>query len=148
LFPMLRRCSRAIAAVMLVALSTAQGADTVLTLACQRTMTDAVMEGGKPQPLSMGLILNFTNRTVQGFGTPGLIDYPIKITAWNEVTVTFQGSHTLSPTRLNTWGTIDRVTGDLQATSTQTMADYRPDHLRSEMQARTTDVLGIPRRPQ
>src|SRR5262249_46088086 len=38
----------------------------------------------------------FTNRTVQGFGHPGLfgelIDYPVKITAWNDVTVVFKGS--------------------------------------------------------
>jgi len=39
----------------------------------------------------MGIIVNFTNRTVQGFGTPGLIDYPVKIRAWNEVTVVFGG---------------------------------------------------------
>jgi hypothetical protein len=40
----------------------------------------------------MGVILNFTARTVQGFGYPGLIDIPVKINAANDVTVAFGGS--------------------------------------------------------
>src|SRR5262245_32342713 len=58
-------------AVMLVGLSTAHAADTVLTLACQGTTT-AGTEDAKPEPISMGIIVNFTNRTVQGFGGRGL----------------------------------------------------------------------------
>jgi hypothetical protein len=58
--------------------------------------------------------------TVQGFGAPGILDYPIKITAWNDVTVAFLGSEERigSTTR----GSIDRVTGDLWATLTATDA--------------------------
>jgi hypothetical protein len=37
----------------------------------------------------MGIIVNFTNKTVQGFGAPGVLDYPVKITASNDVTVAF-----------------------------------------------------------
>ena len=78
-FPMLRRCSYVIGlAVMLVGLPTAQAADTTLTLACQGTATSGV-EDAKPEPVSMGIIVNFTKRTVQGFGHPGLIDYPVQI---------------------------------------------------------------------
>jgi len=44
---------------------TAQAADTTLTLACQGTTT-VRMEDAKPEPISMGIIVNFTNRTVQG----------------------------------------------------------------------------------
>jgi hypothetical protein len=100
-------------AVMLVGLPTAQ-ADETLTLACKGTTT-AGYEGAKPEPLSMGIIVNFTNRTVQGFGSPGVVDYPVKITAWNEVTVSFYGSD--EKMGLTTRGAIDRVTGDVDATS-------------------------------
>jgi hypothetical protein len=71
---------------MLVGLPTAQAADTTLTLACQGTATDISMPpgstditipAGKPEPTSMGIILNFTARTVAG------LDFPIKIT-WSE----------------------------------------------------------------
>jgi hypothetical protein len=91
---MLRTCSRIIALTAMVAgLSmTAQAAEPqTLTLACKGTATSGV-EDAKPEPVSMGIIVNFTNRTVQGFGTPGMLDYPIKITAWNDVTVVFAGS--------------------------------------------------------
>ena len=67
---MLLTCSRVIAlAVMLVGLSTAQAADTTLTLACQGTTT-ATTAGteDKPEPISMGIIVNFTKKTVHGFG--------------------------------------------------------------------------------
>ena len=49
-------------------------------------MTSA-REDAKPEPVSMGIIVNFTDRTVQGFGS-----YPVKITAWNDVSVEFSGS--------------------------------------------------------
>jgi hypothetical protein len=68
-----------------------QAADTTLTLACRGTTTSG-LEDAKPDPVSIRIIVNFTNRTVQGFGFPGLIDYPVKITAWNDVTVAFRGS--------------------------------------------------------
>jgi hypothetical protein len=45
---------------------TAQAADSALTLACQRTMTSG-LEDAKPEPVSMGIIVNFTARTVTGF---------------------------------------------------------------------------------
>jgi hypothetical protein len=66
----------------------------------------------------MGIIVNFTNRTVQGFDAPGVLDYPIKITAWNDVTVAFLGSHERRGS--TTRGSIDRVTGDVEATTTVT----------------------------
>jgi hypothetical protein len=45
-------------------------------------------------PHPAGIIVNFTNRTVHGFGCPGfsgLFDFPVKITDMNEVTVAFHG---------------------------------------------------------
>jgi hypothetical protein len=47
----------------------------------------------------MSLILNFTAGTVQGFGTPGLMDIPIKITGINDVTVAFGGRDGRRPCR-------------------------------------------------
>jgi hypothetical protein len=104
---------------MLVALPAAQAADTTLTLACKGTTTVTTME---PEPVSMGIIVNFTKRTVQGFGTPDLMDYPAKITAWNEVTVVFGGSEYFfnGTQRASIKGSIDRVTGDVEATSLAT----------------------------
>jgi hypothetical protein len=78
---MLRACSCGIAVIAMVGSPTAQAADSILTLACQGTTTSGSEE--KPQPISMGIIVNFTKRTVQGFGHPGWIDYPVQITAWN-----------------------------------------------------------------
>jgi len=113
---MLRTCSRMIALTAMVTcgLVTAQAADTTLTLACQGTTT-AGYEGAKPEPISMGIIVDFTNRTVQGFGDPSFMDYPVKITAWNDVIVTFYGRE--EKMGLSIRGSIDRVTGDVEATS-------------------------------
>jgi hypothetical protein len=77
----------------------------------------------------MSIKLDFTVRTVQGFGTPGLIDIPVRITGINDVTVVFGGSGPVFGTSIMTInGSIDRVTGDLEAT----------DHL---MDAKTRKTL-------
>jgi len=113
---MLRRCSCVIAlAVMLVGLPPAQAADTTLTLACRGTTTDTIVD--KPEPVSMGIIVNFTKRTVQGFGDPELGEYPVKITAWNDVTVSFSGGEDRKGAQTSILGSIDRVTGAVEATS-------------------------------
>jgi hypothetical protein len=82
-----------------------------LTLACTGTATETAWPDQKPVPISMGLIVNFTTRTVQGFA-----DYPVKITGLDDVTVAFRGSQTRSSTS-SVSGSIDRVTGDVEATS-------------------------------
>src|SRR5262249_12413025 len=104
---MLRACSRVIAlSAVVVALSTAQAAEPeTLTLTCQGTVTGMGTEG-KSELISIGVIVNFTARTVQGFGDPA------EVTAMDDVVITFNRSN--SPT---IDGTIDRVTGLLQATS-------------------------------
>jgi hypothetical protein len=62
----------------------------------------------------MGIIVNFTNRTVQGFGPSGLLsDFPVRITTMNETTVFFGGSDQSNPLAIH--GEIDRVTGDVEA---------------------------------
>jgi ABC-type uncharacterized transport system substrate-binding protein len=51
-------------------------------------VTSALEDAKPPEPVSMGIIVNFTDRTVQGFGS-----YPVKITAWNDVSVEFSVSY-------------------------------------------------------
>jgi hypothetical protein len=57
--------------LVLAALSTAQAAEPTgtLTLACQGTATDKtdLREAAKPEPVSMGLIIDFTTKTGCGF---------------------------------------------------------------------------------
>jgi hypothetical protein len=126
----------------LVGLPTAQGADTTLTLACQGT-TAAGYEDAKPEPISMGIIVNFTKRTVQGFGHPGLIDYPVQITAWNDVTVAFRGSYVFTDQQLSITGSIDRVTGDVEATdlSTDTKTHNTVSSLQYTLKCRPTQRM-------
>ena len=119
---MLRACSCVIALIALVTCSsrTAQAADTTLTLACQGTTIITALQDAKPEPVSMGIIVNFTKSTVHGFGYPGLSDHPVKITAFNEVTVAFGGSEANLGVTSSISGSIDRVTGDVEATSMMT----------------------------
>jgi len=94
--------------------ATAQAADSTLTLACQGTTTDTTKEDAKPEPVSMGIIVNFTARTVTGFTYPGA-DFPVTITSFDDVHILFSGSN-----KSDSWsilGSIDRVTGDTAATS-------------------------------
>jgi hypothetical protein len=62
---MLRLSARIVAltAMIIYLPMTAQAADETLTLACKGTMID---KDAKLEPVSMGIIVNFTNRTVQG----------------------------------------------------------------------------------
>jgi hypothetical protein len=101
---------------MATGLTSAQAADTTLTLACQGTVTvheyprTATVEDAKPEPFSMGMTVNLTARTVQGFGQ----EYPYKITDINAGTIIFRHAEK----QVAILGHIDRVTGDLVATIT------------------------------
>jgi hypothetical protein len=88
---------------------------TMLTLACKRTVSNPLAEP-KTETTSMGIIINFTTGIVQGLHPdwPGFIDYPVKITASNDVTITFSGSKQNGSVLSYTHGSIDRVTGDVE----------------------------------
>jgi hypothetical protein len=77
----------------------------------------------------MSLIVNFTAGTVQGFGVPGLRDPPVRITGINDVIVAFGGSDPASASMLGlSWslnGSIDRVTGEVEASEMSTDAKTR-----------------------
>ena len=50
-----------------------------LTLACQGTVTNNIKPDAKPEQITMGIVVNFTARTVAGFTYPGLEEFPIVI---------------------------------------------------------------------
>jgi len=111
-------CINALTAMVAALSMTAQAADETLTLACQGTTTDKMKDAKdtKPAPISMGIIVNFTKNTVQGFGIPGVSDYPVKIRGMNDARIVFDASHDNGTSVASITGTIDRVTGDVEAT--------------------------------
>jgi hypothetical protein len=62
----------------------------------------------------MGIIVNFTARTITGFTLP-TEKLPLTMLNFNDTTVQFYGSNSISSLIIN--GIIDRVTGDLEATA-------------------------------
>ena len=94
-----------------------------ISLACQGTIADN-LAGKESEPVSMGIFVDFTNRTVQGgfsFASHSLFgpDSPIPITEWNDTTVSFNGkgraAWSTEYVEESIWGNIDRVTGDVEA---------------------------------
>ena len=92
-----------------LSISTAQAAERAVVLACEGKLTQP--SGTKPEPVSIGIIVNFTAGTVTWADSS---DSPLKITRLDEKTVAFRGSN---GSRTLT-GSIDRKTGDTDATST------------------------------
>jgi hypothetical protein len=72
---------------------------------------------GPDEPISVGLIVNLTARTITGFRYPEyLADLPVAITAVNTMALTFAGSKKEDGNKdTSLTGTVDRITGDLQA---------------------------------
>ena len=67
----------------------------------------------KPEPISMGIIVNFATRTVHGFNPPD--SYSVAIDGENDVMISFHGSQQKGDVADSVTGTIDRVTGDAWA---------------------------------
>ena len=99
--------------------ATAQAQETTLTLACKGMTSAPMIPDEKPQPISMGIVVNFSARTVQGFVVPEF-EFPVKITAANDVRIAFSGEQQLPSSVHNIFGSMDRVTGDVEATSSIT----------------------------
>jgi hypothetical protein len=96
-----------------------QAQPATITLACKgtTTTTDETTGDGKPQPISMGIIVNFTTRTIQGFDVS--VD-PLTITAADDVKILFEGYQEFVFTpqvfdKIQIIGFINRVTGDAHA---------------------------------
>ena len=105
------------ATMLLVLLSTAQAAEPTgtLTLACQGTATDKthLVEAARPEPISMGLIIDFTTKTVAGFERVfPTFTGAVKITIVDDLTIGFSGTDGGGGA---VFGTVDRITGDVEA---------------------------------
>jgi hypothetical protein len=109
-------CVIALNAMVAAVSMTVQAADETLTLACQGTTTTKV-GGGPPkqEPFSMGVTIDFTDGTVAAGFMPHFGVFREKITSIiNERTVGFAG---MDKSGDGISGSIDRVTGDLEAIS-------------------------------
>ena len=106
---MLRRCSRAIAAVMLVALSPARAENTVVTLACDGTTTTNAEDDTVAKPISMGIIIDLNAGTIDGFFRQFRAEISTHQTKWVFTSIIEE----TGDARLN--GSVDRITGDLKA---------------------------------
>src|SRR6516162_360672 len=103
--------------LLLVGLSIAQAAEPTgtLMLACVGTTTTKNIEmqvDEKPEPISMGIIVDFAARTVDGFGVL------VPITDLGDVTVVFYSNDPGdADAHMNTtiFGTVDRITGEVRA---------------------------------
>lgn len=96
--------------------TTAQAQPATLTLACKGTATEylANLTTEEPQPISMGIIVNLADHTVQGFPWPFDL-HPLEIGYVNDTTVRFGGKEE-GEVLSNISGSINRVTGDVEAT--------------------------------
>jgi len=108
------------ALVLLLACSFANAAPAQqqITLACQSTVASPMVEGDKPDPVLVGIIVDFATRIVLGFGSPEWMDYPVTIKAANDVQVTFGGEQQFGVSVSSIYGGLDRVTGDVEAMRT------------------------------
>lgn len=106
------------ALLLLLAWSCTANAQAPLKLTCEGTATDSLDPGGKHGLALMGITVNFIDSTVQGFGYPnGSFNHPVMITTADDVTVGFYGEQEgVLSSRESIIGSIDRVTGDVEAT--------------------------------
>jgi hypothetical protein len=101
--------------MLVVASTMSQAAEPAkLVLACQGHTRYLEAES---QSVSLSIIVNLADRTVQGFRYPE--DFPIKVIDINETTIVFHGSsrHAPGASHRQINGGIDRVSGDGEATS-------------------------------
>jgi len=102
-------------ALAALSISTAQAAEPeTLTLACEGTETwrSLFFSADPPKPSSISIIVNFAAGTVSGFGP-----IPVKIDRVSEQLVSFVGHNNSDEITWTVSGSIDRVTGDVEATS-------------------------------
>jgi hypothetical protein len=84
-----------------------------LALACEGTVDDKNLDA-KPKPISMGITVNFTARTVSGFMGA---DFPVAITRIDDGRILFRGLNFNPASFAAVYGSIDRVTGAVEVTT-------------------------------
>jgi hypothetical protein len=102
--------------VFMVSSTMSRAAEPAKLLACQGH-TQYLEADSHLSSVSLGIVVNLADRTVQGFRYPE--DFPIQITHITETMIIFHGSTSHAPgtTYRQINGRIDRVTGDAQTTS-------------------------------
>src|SRR6516162_5971141 len=85
-----------------------------LALACEGTVADKIKLDAEPEPISMGIIVNFTAWTVTGFRGA---NFPVAITGIDEVRISFRGLNSTPAFFAAVYGSIERVTGAVEATT-------------------------------
>jgi hypothetical protein len=108
------------AATILVSQTAEAQQPTTLTLVCEGCEGDSAAQE-KPGPVSMGIIVNFTAGTVQGLG----VDYSVKIETADDALINFLGDNGERKVTAYsiTLGSIDRVTGKLEASTSLYLRD-------------------------
>src|SRR5262249_15251076 len=104
-------------ALAALSISTAQAAEPTgtLTLACQGTVTANIEPDANAEPISMGVVREFTTGTVKGFPHQGEAEIPRVDDGIIVFVASYHGDKV--PVEWTFDGTIDRVTGDLEAHS-------------------------------
>jgi hypothetical protein len=126
--------------LLLAGLSIAQAAESTgtLTLACEGTVTVRTSMSSKPtidappEPISVGIILNLTERTVSGFGFLATID------SIGDVDIYFSGSR---GNDLSARGSINRVTGDAEITTMVAMSKTSVRSYRYSLKCKPTQRM-------
>ena len=115
----LRTCPYIIALTVMVAgLSSAQAADTTLTLACKGTETSGVGARKSSEVVNIGIIVDLQKKTVTGLSD----DLPLTIESLTETMISFHGMRGSWDNKRIVWsmsGTLDRITGSLVAASSR-----------------------------
>ena len=105
----------ALVALSITTLQAAKPTGTV-TLACEGTATDKtdLREPARPEPVSMGLIIDFTTMTVAGFERvfPTFRASQVKIIVVDETNIGFSGTDSGGGA---VFGQVDRITGNVEA---------------------------------
>jgi hypothetical protein len=105
--------------IALLGIALAQAAEPTgtLTLACQGTAidkTDPTREAARPEPVSMGLMIDLTNKTIAGFERvfPTFSARVVKIILVDDTSIGFSGTDGGGGA---VFGQVDRITGDVEA---------------------------------
>jgi hypothetical protein len=95
----------------------AKAADTAaaaLALTCKGTVADKINRDAKPELISMAITVNLTTRSVTGFTGA---NFPVTITSIDEGRILFRGLNYTPASFAAVYGSIDRVTGAIEATT-------------------------------
>jgi len=86
----------------------------MVALACEGTMADKIKLDAKPEPILMDIIVNFMARSVTGFRGA---NFPVAITSIDNTHISFRGFNSSPAYFAAVYGSIDRVTGVVEATT-------------------------------